>query len=278
MNHQFPEDGVRLDGKEGGLSDKTILHHHRLLSKIFNNALQWDLISINPVSKVTPPKVKKKEAVAYDDEQTIVLLQALEKEEFKYKVMVILDLFTGLRRGELMGLEWSDIDFDNYTVTVNRASQYLPEHGVFTKEPKTESSKRLLSIPEYIISLLKSYKAWQNRQRLKTGDLWIPSGRLFTKWNGEPMHPDTISQWFPKFIRRHDLPNITFHGLRHTNASLLIAEGIDCKTISTRLGHSSTTTTLNIYAHRLKKPDRKAADSLQNLLIKSSEEEASTQK
>lgn len=256
------EDGIREDGKPGGLSAKTILYHHRVISSILNDAVEWQLIPFNPASRVKPPKVQKKQAACYDVVQVKAMLKALETEEPKYRVIVTLALLTGLRRGELMGLTWQDVDFDGGTLMVRQASQYLPGKGTFVKEPKNESSQRLLALPRVLINMLRQYKKEQAEHRLKVGDLWQGSDRLFTTWDGQPMHPDTISKWFPKFLKRHGLTPLTFHGLRHTTATVLINKGIPLKNVSGRLGHADVGTTGNIYSHFLQSADRVIADTL----------------
>ena len=114
--------------------------------------------------------------------------------------------------------------------------------------------------------MLKEYRKWQIEQRFKAGSEWIDTDRLFTQWNGLPIYPDTVTDWFSKFIKRNDLPYVTLHSLRHTNATLMIAEGMDVCVVSKRLGHASSSTTLNIYAHALQSKDKVAADSLENVL------------
>ncbi|MCR4419963.1 MAG: tyrosine-type recombinase/integrase [Clostridia bacterium] len=212
------KEGARRDGRPGKLSEASVLYHHRVISSLFSHAVKWGLLSMNPASKVDPPKTKRKEPEAYDHEQTARLLATLEP--LKYKVLVVLALATGLRRGELLGLEWHDVDFENCTIEVRQASQYLPERGVFTKEPKTETSRRIISVPSSVMELLKQYRAHQAEERLKVGDLWEKSGRLFTTWNGRPMHPDTATSWFAEFLERHGLPRMKFQAiqaLRHTS-------------------------------------------------------------
>ncbi|SHF75840.1 Site-specific recombinase XerD [Desulfofundulus australicus DSM 11792] len=260
------EDGIREDGKPGGLSERTILHHHRLISAILQDAVEWQVIPSNPASRVKPPRVKKQQAASYDETQFAALMEALEQEPLKYRVMVVLAVASGLRRGELMALEWKDIDFQKGTLEVRRAAQYLPGRGQFTKEPKTEESRRVVTLPPSVMSLLKEYKRHQAQERLKVGDLWQGSDRLFTTWDGRPMHIDTISKWFPAFLKRHNLPPLPFHGLRHTHASLLIGQGVHAKTISARLGHSNISTTMDIYGHALKSADREAAEKLDGIL------------
>jgi integrase len=266
---------VRKKGNNGKktlkpLSGKTILEHHRLLRAMLHKAVYWQLIVNNPAERVQPPRARKPKRKSYDDEQTKILLENLEQlsnEEIKYKVAIILTVFTGVRLGELMGLEWQDVDFKNGIISINRSSQYLSDMGVFTKVPKTESSIREIAIPEFIISLLEEYKLWYEEQKSIYGELWANSDRLFVQADGKPMHPSTISKWFVKYVAQIGLPVINFHGLRHTNASLLVAQNVDIAVVSARLGHAQISTTLDFYVHPLLSHNRKAGNALQNLLL-----------
>ncbi len=266
---------VRKQGNNGAktkkpLSGKTILEHHRLLRAMLHKAVYWQLIVANPAERVQPPKARKPKRRSYDDEQTKILLENLELlsiEDTKYKVAITLTIFTGVRLGELMGLEWQDVDFKNGIISINRSSQYLSDMGVFTKVPKTESSIREIAIPEFIISLLEEYKLWYEEQKSIYGELWTDSDRLFVQADGKPMHPSTISKWFVKYVGQIGLPVINFHGLRHTNASLLVAQNIDIAVISARLGHAQISTTLDFYVHPLLSHNRKAGYALENLLL-----------
>ena len=266
---------VRKKGNNGSktkkpLSGKTILEHHRLLRAMLHRAVYWQLIVSNPAERVQPPKAKKPKRRSYDDEQTKILLENLEKltvEDTKYKVAIILTIFTGVRLGELMGLEWQDVDFRNGIISINRSSQYLSDMGVFTKVPKTESSIREIAIPEFIISLLEEYKLWYEEQKSLYGELWANSDRLFVQADGKPMHPSSISKWFVKYVGTIGLPVINFHGLRHTNASLLVAQNVDIAVVSARLGHAQISTTLDFYVHPLLSHNRKAGYALENLLL-----------
>ena len=252
------------------LSGKTILEHHRLLRAMLHKAVYWQVIVSNPAERVQPPKVKKPKRKYYDDDQCKILLENLEQldeEQIKYKTAIILTVFTGVRLGELMGLEWQDVDFKTGIISINRSSQYLSDKGIFTKSPKTESSVREVAIPDFIVSLLKEYKLWYEEQKSIVGDFWNDSDRLFVQVDGNPITPSTISKWFEKFIKQIGLPVITFHGLRHTNATLLIAQQVDVATVSARLGHAQITTTYNFYVHPLKSHDKHAGNVLENLLV-----------
>ena len=260
------------NGKKTGkpLSPKTILEHHRLLRAMLQKAVYWQMIVSNPAERVQAPKTKKPKRKYYDDEQSKALISGLMKlteEQFKYKVAIILTIFTGVRLGELMGLEWDDINFREGIVSINRSSQYLADKGVFTKVPKTESSIRDVAIPDFVVSLLEEYKCWYDEQKYQYGELWIDSNRLFVQADGRPMHPSTISKWFEKFVAQIGLPVINFHGLRHTNATLLIAQNIDVSVVAARLGHAQITTTLNFYVHPIISHNKTAGFALENLLL-----------
>ncbi len=260
------------NGKKTGkpLSPKTILEHHRLLRAMLQKAVYWQMIVSNPAERVQAPKTKKPKRKYYDDEQSKALisgLMELTEEQFKYKVAIILTIFTGVRLGELMGLEWDDINFREGIVSINRSSQYLADKGVFTKTPKTESSIRDVAIPDFVVSLLEEYKYWYDEQKYQYGELWVDSNRLFVQADGRPMHPSTISKWFEKFVAQIGLPVINFHGLRHTNATLLIAQNIDVSVVAARLGHAQITTTLNFYVHPIISHNKTAGFALENLLL-----------
>lgn len=250
------------------LSSKTVLHHHRLISTILNTAVEWGVLFANPCDRTKPPRVEKKDPKYLDEVQAAALLDILEQESTDYKTMIRLLLFTGLRRGELLGLNWSDVDFNNCTLQVRRSSLYLPDKGIFEDETKNATSNRIIKLPQTAIKDLKEYKLWQLEQRFKMGDRWVESNRIFTTNDGQPLHPDTLSRWFSKLVKTHSdvLPPISLHSLRHTNATLQIAGGVPLTTVAKRLGHADTVTTSKIYAHAIKSADEAAAETLENLL------------
>lgn len=252
--------------KNKTLSDKTIAGHHRVLSSMLTTAVQWQIILSNPCNRVKPPKVARKEAQVLDETQAAELIECLQHEPIKYRTAVMTLLYTGLRRGELCGLEWSDIDFEHGLLNVNKSVLYLPELGVYEDTTKNRSSERRINIPYDLIMLLKEYQIEQKKQQLLLGDLWKPTNKVFTAEYGGVIHPDTLSGWFSNFIKRHNLPDVHLHTLRHTSATLLIAGGVDVVTVSKRLGHADKTTTLNIYSHAIRSADEAAAEKLSNIL------------
>lgn len=249
-----------------GLSNKTINHHHRLISSILNQAVFWQVITSNVAARVKPPKVERKEAKYLDEKQTAKLLKLLEDESPIHQTMIKMFIYSGLRRGELCALEWKDIDFENNLISVCRSSQYIPGKGIFTKETKTVTSDRTIKLPLQAFEMLKEYKKVQMEDQLKAGDKWVKNDRIFTQWNGEPIHPDSITGWFREFIQRTDLPKVSIHSLRHTNITLLIAAGVPLRTVSYRAGHAQTSTTANIYSHAIRTADEMAADVLDDIL------------
>ncbi len=259
------EEGVESTKSVQQLAGKTINHHHRLISAILNQAVFWQVITDNPARRVKPPKFERKEAKYLDEKQTATLLRLLDNEPHQNQVMIRFFLFSGVRRGELCGLEWKDIDFKNHMITICRTSQYLPEKGIFTKGTKTDSSVRTIKLPEQAFELLKEHRKWQRTKRIAMGDRWVDCDRLFTQDDGTPIHPDSISGWFHNFISRTDLPQISIHSLRHTNITLLLAAGIPLRTVSYRAGHAQTSTTANIYSHAIRTADEKAAEVLEGL-------------
>lgn len=264
--------GVKLSdmfiqqNKSGTLSEKTILHHYRLISSILSTAVQWQYIFSNPAERVKAPKVARKEIRYLDEKQAAELIEMLTYEPIQYRTMVTLLIYTGLRRGELFGLKWSDIDFEHNLLSVKRALQYLSGRGVFEKDTKTISSVRTINFDTVVFKLLSEYKEWQLKKQAAVGDQWINDDWLFTQWNGKPIHPETLTTWFEKFIKRNNLPDVCIHSLRHTNATLLIAGGTDIRTVASNLGHAQPTTSLNIYSHAVQSAKAVAAKRIENLL------------
>ena len=253
---------------EKTMSTKTIQHYHRLLSSIMHSAVKWQVIIANPCDRVDPPKVQKTEIKYLDDKQAVHLLELLQTNEVPilYRCAVEVLLFTGMRRGELLGLEWSDIDFNNQTINIHRSSLYLAERGVFEDDTKNASSNRVIKAPVTAIKSLRSLRSWQYQQRLIMGELWQDSKKVFTAQNGAPMHPDTLSGWFHDFIQKTDLPKIHLHSLRHTCATLNISNGVAVTTVAGQLGHADASTTTKIYAHAIKSAQAAAADMMDDLL------------
>lgn len=173
------------------LAPKTIRHNLSLISDIFSYAVKMGVVSYNPCSKVTIPKGEAKEKMIYTIEEVTEFLKLLEDEPLKYRVFFNLAVFSGFRRGELLGLEWKDVDFENNLISVRRTSCYTAKKGIYTDTTKTKRSQRTIKFPASVMELLKQFKAEQDELVQQVGDKWIDSDRLFVKWNGEPMNNNT---------------------------------------------------------------------------------------
>jgi len=260
-----PEGHFTLKNPGKVLSAKSVRHHHTLLSGILTYALEWNLIKDNPVKRVRLPSVTKaKSAPAnyYDDKQIIDLLAALEDEPIKYRTILYLTIDTGLRLSEIAGLTWDMVDLVQQTVTVVQQRQYVENYGVIERDPKSNSGIRPITMSNMVTQRLAEYEKHQKRMRLQCGAFWHDSNFVFTHDDGRPIFPRRPSVWFSEFIKRKKLPHVTFHGLRHTNASLMIAGGIDIVTLSGRLGHADKNVTLNTYSHMIKSKEKQVANMM----------------
>lgn len=256
------------------LSTATIKNYHVLISSIMSSAVQWGYVVDNPCKRVSPPKVTHKPGVTLTSEETNILFQCLDNEPIKYKAAIITLVCSGLRRSELCGLKWSDLDFDSGVIVISRKLAYTSGIGLYEDEPKTESGKRALKLPSFAVSILREYRKAQAQNRLLCGDRYETNDYIFVGEEGHVIHPDALHKWFTDFLKKYDLPPITLHSLRHTNASLLIANGVDLATVSKRLGHASTAITAQIYTHAIQEADAHAAEAIDNILLRSSQTKA----
>ncbi|WP_019880179.1 tyrosine-type recombinase/integrase [Succinispira mobilis] len=259
-------DCERLDRKAGKLSLRSVEMNLGLLRSMLNKAVKWKLISTNPCQDVDIPKPKHRKIPIYDEQQLAIFLRLLDSEPTKYKLMAMLALTTGLRRSEMFGLEWQHINFNKRTCSIEQSSLYIVGKGLITKEPKTELSARLVAAPTITMELFKQHYEDQRIEQDKLQDMWCGSNRVFTTWDGRPMHPDTFNTWLKKFIKKHNLPHISPHSFRHMSATFALQQGIYLKSVSSRLGHAKTSTTADIYAHALQSVDREIADKMDSFL------------
>jgi integrase len=255
----FSKAFVEHTQKDRKLNNNSVIRYQAMLSSIFKKGVQWGLINENPCSRAEHPKVEEIDIRVLTEEEIPTLLDVLSDAPPQYSVITQLALLLGARRGEICALRWSDIDFEKGTLSIKRTVQSIPGIGLVFNTPKTRRGKRCLRIGADCVELLQEYRRYQKAERFRIGSAWVrkvtlengkvvDNDMLFTKWNDEPMDPDIISPWFPKFLETHDLPDVNFHSLRHSNASILIAAHVPITTVSGRLGHAQTSTTLNYYA------------------------------
>ena len=244
------------------LAPKTIRHNLSFVSDVFSYAVKMGVVNDNPCSKVTLPKNNQAEKKIYTPEQVQRFLTLLNDEPLKYRTFFNLMIFSGFRRGEMLGLEWKDVDFENNIISVRRTSNYTGRKGTYTDTTKTKKSQRTLKFPQEIMDMLREYKDEQDMQALKCGDKWVETDRLYTKWNGLPMQNGTPYFWLGEFCEKHDLPFYGLHSFRHLFASLLVNQGVDIVTVSGALGHSTVSTTSNIYCHMLEEAQAKVSEAV----------------
>lgn len=298
----------KASGKPGSLSQGTVKRRAAVLSAMLSQAVRWNLMESNPMDRVQVKKdaPMEEKPMCFNQEQAEAFLSALDEplyyqygkrrrtdedgniyeiQEYQaarnihlqLKLFFYLAMFTGCRRGELIALTWNDLDFKESSVSINKSSCRVKGETII-KSTKTKGSIRKIAIPTIVTELAKKWKTEQTLYRFSIGSQWKGVDNIFIQWNGLQMGLETPYQAFHRIIGNYnanrpetatELPFIPLHGLRHTAATLLISQGVDIRTVSGRLGHSSTSTTLNIYSHALKELDKTASDKLESVLIRS---------
>jgi integrase len=236
---------------------------HRLLHRVFRSAVEWGVITTNPVI-ADPPRVTDTKIEILAPDQIKATLAALRGRRL-YPVVVI-GLATGMRRGEMLALRWSDVDWDAGKIRVERSLEDT-RAGLAFKEPKTKAGRRSISIPPSIVAELRDHWRRQQEQRLAFGLGRASNDDLvFPRPDGSPWPPDRLSSTWTKTVATLNLPKVTFHALRHTHVSQLIAARLDVVTVSHRIGHSNPAVTLKVYAHAFGDTDEKAAAAVEAAL------------
>lgn len=263
------QDAFLVVNEKKALSAKTVTEHHRLISTVLKQAVKEGLIPFNVAANAEPPKVVRKDVCSLQSGDLPAILAALDREPLKWRVITHLLLITGARRGEILGLKWSAVDFAGNRLHICNNVLYSADIGIYQDTPKTASSVRWISVPTQTMKLLREWKKYQEADEKKKGDFCKnPGGLLFTQENGSPMHPDSVTTYLDRFSKKNGLPHINPHKFRHTMASMLIYEHVDPVSVSKRLGHSQVSTTTDIYAHVMEEADQRNADILASVFLK----------
>lgn len=249
-----------------GLSPKSIKYIHNTLHEALEHAVRMQLIDKNPASLVITPKIKKYKASIYDEQMTLELLLKAKDTDMEVPISIAVGL--GLRRGELLALTWSDIDFKQKKLEVQQNLIYTTEGKLEFKEPKTESGVRTLEIPENLIQILKRHELKQKEYKLLFGKEYKNNNLIVCHEDGSPFIPSSFSHKFERFLNSNGLPKLRLHDLRHTNASLMLQYGVPAKVASERLGHSSIGITLDLYSHVIGNMQKDAADKIDEGIFK----------
>ena len=252
--------------KTGGrLSPNNILEHHRFISVVFSQAVKEQILQYNTAQRATPPKAKKHEAESLEIEDIQAIITAVKNKPLKWRVLTHLLIATGARRGEILGLKWKSVDFEHNQLYLCNNLVYTPEKGVYSTTLKTNEN-RYVSVPPYVMCLLKQWKQAQAKIAYALGDEWEYTDYVFTGERGQPMFPNNTTYFFNHLEKEYNLPHIHPHKFRHSQASILINQGVDIVTVSNRLGHAKTSTTSDIYAHILRKSDERASNVINDVL------------
>lgn len=238
------------------LSGLTILHVHRVLSQAFKQAMRWQLVAVNPCTAVDPPRYVRKEMQTLTQAQTAELLEGVRGT--RYYAPLVVAVTTGVRRGELLGLRWQDIDLEAGKLAVRQTIEQTSA-GLSFKPPKTPKSRRNLSLATVTIDALKQHRKEQAAQRLEQGNTYHDNGLVFPMPDGRPWTPSLFSRMFHHHAHRLGF-TCRLHDLRHTHATQLLAEGVHPKIASERLGHATVGITLDTYSHAVQGLDEAAAD------------------
>lgn len=244
------------------LSSTTVRLYYVTLKVILDYAVSLGMIETNPCDKIDSPKREKKEKAIYSIEDMEKLLVLLENEDFEFRMFFALAAFSGFRRGELLGLEWKDIDWDNCIIYVRRAYYYSSSFGHYTDSPKSKTSVRNNKFSPMLFEMLKRYKKYQDEHKAALGDLWQDDDRVFAGPQGGTLSPIRPYQWLMSFLEKNNMQHTTIHSFRHFYASALIHSGVDIVTVSKSLGHASVTTTGNIYCHEFEDARARACDAI----------------
>jgi integrase len=229
---------------ESGLSKRTVEYIHTVLHAALKQAVRWELVPRNVTEAVDPPRPNNKERPTFTLEQARLLLEAARGDRFE--ALYVLAIHTGMRRGELLGLSWDDVDLEKGLLHVRQA---LAPDGKSFGYPKTAKGRRRLRLTSETVDALKKHRIAQNEERLRQGSSWRDHGLVFCSMVGTPMSPDNlVRRSYKPLLNRAALPQIPFHCLRHTFATLMMPNGHP-KVVQEMLGHSRVSTTLDIYSH-----------------------------
>ena len=245
-------------GKGGnGLASSTIHEMHGVLHLALKNAVRWGYISRNVCDLVEPPRIVSREVTPLTLEQAQALLKSVRKH--RLEVLLTMAVVTGMRRGELLALRWSNIDFERSRLLVLHTVDYIEDRYVET-EPKTSAGKRVIGLPSFLVAMLKQHRVTVLERQLKQGEAWRNLDLVFPGFHGGYFNPGYLLELFSKVLREAGVPHMHFHDLRHSAATILLGMGVNMKVIQSLLGHSDIAITLGLYSHLLPSMQQEAVD------------------
>ena len=265
MKDLQPKQIQALYGKklEHGISSRTVQLIHAVLRRALNQAVNMGMIGRNPALAITRPKVRRKEMKTLSDNQVRTLLSVAQGDRFE--AVFWLAVTTGLRLGELMGLKWSDLDWVHRRLHIQRQLQ-RQRTGLEFSEPKTAAGRRVIVLGEATVEKLRKHLDLQLAERQAAAKYWKENDMMFPSSRGTPMDPSNLYHNFKSLLKKANLPDIRFHDLRHTAATLMLQQGTHPKIVQERLGHSNISMTLDTYSHVLPGMQDEVAGKMDDLL------------
>lgn len=255
---------------------KNLASKHKTLKSIFTKAHLWEVIENNPMEGVKKPVIakKKNEVEFYDEKQLKHLFKILENVKPKYRLQIKVAALVGLRVSEIAGIRIENINYNDETILIDKTLQYDKEIKSFVLLPTKTKERRTVNVPSALMKEIKDYVKEQKKLRLRSGSAWKPlldeDGEpidlLFVKDNGYPTFPNAISAYWISMIDKYKLPQMPFHGFRHTCASYMVSKGVNFKIIQEQLGHSDIKMTLDRYSHLSKEDKKEAINVFDNIL------------
>lgn len=248
---------------DSGLSTRTVRYIHSIARQAFGHAVTWRHILYNSAAEASPPKLVQKDMKVWNEADIERFLDAAHTS--RYYPAFVLALLTGLRRGKLLSLRWSDVDLDRAELMVRQALK--DDNGtLYFGPPKRHRSRRPIALSGDAVAVLRRHRAEQNRERLAAGAAWEDYDLVFATELGTPVQPSNFGRTFRAVVKRAGVTYIRPHDMRHTHATLLLTNGTHTKVVSERLGHASSAFTMDVYSHVLPDMQREAADQLDGLL------------
>jgi len=247
-----------------GQSNRTVQYDHAVLHRALDQAVRWNLIARNPADMVDAPHPEDREIHPLSEEQSGQLLRAAVGD--RLQALYVLALATGMRQGELLGLSWSDVNWDQGALHVRQQAMRTKGKGLALSSPKTARSRRTITIPAAVFDVLRAHRGRQLFEKQRGGRAWENNDLVFPNVKGKLLErPNLLRRSFKPLLERAGLPNIRFHDLRHTHATLLLSKGVNPKVVQERLGHATVSITLDVYAHVIPSMQQDATDKLNSL-------------
>lgn len=253
-----------------GLTEEYIQYLHSILLMSAKTAIDWKYVKNDFMHNVKPPRRKKKTVETWTIEECNTFLDRMKQQKDHIHMLYYLAIYTGMRRGELLGLRWGDVDFNNKRIFVKHSLYFIGGKGLVLQEPKTASGKRNVAIDENIINELKSYRLKKQQQLLQVGQKLNDDHFVVSAFGGEPVNPNTIHKQFLYDIKLAGVKRIRFHDLRHTHATVMLEIGENTKIVSERLGHANTSITLDKYSHVTPNMQDSSIENFSKAFLKSS--------